>query len=51
MKQVRYMRTLIEIFTGDLTATNAEAIVNPANTFGTMGGGVALAIRNRGEWK
>ena len=48
MKQIRYMRTLIEIFTGDLTATNAEAIVNPANTFGTMGGGVALAIRNRG---
>lgn len=33
---------------GDLTKIAAEAIVNPANSEGEMGGGVAGAIRKRG---
>lgn len=33
---------------GDLTALEVDAIVNPANSRGAMGGGVAKAIRDRG---
>jgi len=33
---------------GDLTQTSCDAIVNPANSYGLMGGGVAGAIRRVG---
>ena len=33
---------------GDLTQISCDAIVNPANSFGYMGGGVAGAIKNVG---
>jgi len=33
---------------GDITTMGCDAIVNPANSFGTMGGGVALAIKKAG---
>lgn len=33
---------------GDLTKTSCDAIVNPANSFGYMGGGVAGAIKRAG---
>lgn len=41
---------MIEIIVkkGDLTREICDAIVNPANSYGMMGGGVALAIRNLG---
>lgn len=33
---------------GDLTQISCDAIVNPANSYGVMGGGVAAAIKNVG---
>ncbi len=38
----------ISVLKGDITEVNVEAIVNPANSYGTMGGGVALAIKKKG---
>ncbi len=38
----------IEVLKGDLTAQKVDAIVNPANSRGEMGGGVAGAIRRAG---
>jgi O-acetyl-ADP-ribose deacetylase (regulator of RNase III) len=38
----------VEVILGDLTAVAADAIVNPSNSYGTMGGGVALAMVNAG---
>ena len=38
----------IDIRKGDITRVKAAAIVNAANSGGTMGGGVALAIRRAG---
>lgn len=38
----------IEIKVGDLTTAQVEAIVNPANSSGSMGGGVAGAIKKAG---
>ncbi|MFH1721081.1 MAG: macro domain-containing protein [Candidatus Altiarchaeota archaeon] len=38
----------IKAIFGDLTKVKVDAIVNPANSFGTMGGGVALAIKHVG---
>jgi len=40
------MTILIE--KGDITKTSCDAIVNPANSFGYMGGGVAGAIKRVG---
>jgi O-acetyl-ADP-ribose deacetylase (regulator of RNase III) len=45
MFQTSYRGTAIRIVKGDLTEIEADAIVNPANSFGYMGGGVALAIK------
>jgi O-acetyl-ADP-ribose deacetylase (regulator of RNase III) len=39
---------MIKIICGDITKQKTEAIVNPANSLGIMGGGVALAIKNAG---
>jgi O-acetyl-ADP-ribose deacetylase len=38
----------IEIQQGDITKVQADAIVNPANSFGWMGGGSAGAIKHKG---
>jgi O-acetyl-ADP-ribose deacetylase (regulator of RNase III) len=38
----------IEIQHGDITKVQADAIVNPANSFGWMGGGSAGAIKRAG---
>ncbi|HDQ22984.1 MAG TPA: macro domain-containing protein [Candidatus Uhrbacteria bacterium] len=38
----------IQIQKGDITKVQADAIVNPANSFGWMGGGSAKAIKNAG---
>ena len=38
----------IEVLLGDLTEQNVEAIVNPANSLGVMGGGVAGVIKRKG---
>ncbi len=38
----------IVIVKGDITGVEADAIVNPANTYLIMGGGVAGAIRRKG---
>ena len=41
-------KDFIKIVLGDLTQIKADAIVNPANSFGKMGGGVAGAIKRAG---
>ena len=46
--RARYRGCEVEAVMGDLTEMDAEAIVNPANSRGVMGGGVALAIRRKG---
>jgi len=38
----------VKIVVGDITEFQGDAIVNPANSYGYMGGGVALAIKMRG---
>ena len=38
----------IVIQQGDITEVQADAIVNPANTYGWMGGGTAGAIKEKG---
>lgn len=45
---MKYKGTVIRVLKGDLTKAEADAIVNPANSFGYMGGGVALAIKRVG---
>ena len=39
---------MIEVKRGDITKEECDAIVNPANSLGIMGGGVALAIKRAG---
>ncbi|MBI4019791.1 MAG: macro domain-containing protein [Candidatus Aenigmarchaeota archaeon] len=39
---------MITVKKGDITKERCDAIVNPANSYGTMGGGVALAIKKSG---
>lgn len=39
---------MIEVRLGDITKMECDAIVNPANSRGTMGGGVALALKRAG---
>ncbi|MBI4344845.1 MAG: macro domain-containing protein [Euryarchaeota archaeon] len=46
--RTRYRECEVEVLMGDLTEMDVEAIVNPANSLGVMGGGVALAIRRKG---
>ncbi len=38
----------IEVWEGDITDLEVDAIVNPANSLGIMGGGVAYAIKRKG---
>lgn len=42
------MSLKISVVKGDLTQQDVDAIVNPANSYGLMGGGVALAIKQKG---
>jgi len=39
---------MIRVKKGDITKEEVDAIVNPANSLGIMGGGVALAIKKAG---
>lgn len=39
---------MITVKKGDITKEKCDAIVNPANSFGLMGGGVALVIKRKG---
>jgi len=48
MFQVQYCGVTITVVREDLRKVEADAIVNPANSFGYMGGGVALAIKDAG---
>lgn len=41
-------RPELRLVEGDLTELKVDAIVNPANSYGLMGGGVAGAIRKKG---
>ena len=45
------MNVDIVVKKGDITREKCDAIVNPANSYGLMGGGVALTIRNVGGVK
>lgn len=51
MFQTTYRGINIIVKRGDITKVHKGAIVNPANSYGTMGGGVALAIRKKGGTK
>ena len=42
------MHMSLDVKTGDITKVCCDAIVNPANSFGYMGGGVAGAIKRVG---
>jgi len=48
MEELRLGSLIVRIVVGDITEFQGDAIVNPANTYGYMGGGVALAIKRRG---
>lgn len=39
---------LVSVKRGDITLEESDAIVNPANSYGYMGGGVAYAIKSAG---
>jgi len=38
----------VEVVKGDITELQVDAVVNPSNSYGVMGGGVALAIKRKG---
>ncbi|WP_456475676.1 macro domain-containing protein [Candidatus Pyrohabitans sp.] len=42
------LKDRISVVKGDITQIETEAIVNPSNSYGVMGGGVALAIKRKG---
>ena len=46
--EMEYDGVTIKVVQGDITALNVEAIVNPANSWLIMGGGVAAAIKRAG---
>ncbi len=45
---MHHKNTEIELKFGDITKTQVDAIVNPANSYGLMGGGVAFSIKKEG---
>lgn len=48
LEKMKMSQIKIEVLEGDLTQMAVDAIVNPANSFGKMGGGVAGAIKRAG---
>ncbi|MDI9623420.1 MAG: macro domain-containing protein [Methanothermobacter sp.] len=45
---MQYKENKIQVKKGDITNIKVDAIVNPANSYGLMGGGVALSIKEKG---
>lgn len=45
---MRSKKLKLRLIEGDITELLVDAIVNPANSYGVMGGGVAGAIRKKG---
>lgn len=45
---MQYKESKIQLKKGDITNIKVDAIVNPANSHGLMGGGVALSIKEKG---
>jgi len=45
LNETEFRGVFIRVRRGDLTKTRADALVNPANSFGVMGGGVAAALK------
>ncbi|OIO22454.1 hypothetical protein AUJ65_06110 [Candidatus Micrarchaeota archaeon CG1_02_51_15] len=48
MSDIEYRGVYVRVRRGDLTKTVADALVNPANSRGVMGGGVAAALKTAG---
>ena len=48
MFETNFQGVKIKVLRGDITKLKVDAIVNPANSFGYMSGGVALAIKRAG---
>jgi O-acetyl-ADP-ribose deacetylase (regulator of RNase III) len=48
MVEAKVNKTVLELFQGDITEQDTDAIVNAANAALQMGGGVAGAIRRKG---
>ena len=46
--KINYRGVTIKVIQGDITVLDVEAIVNPANSWLIMGGGVAAAIKKAG---
>lgn len=46
--EAAYKGVRVVVVKGDLTRQKTEAVVNPANSAGVMGGGVALALKEAG---
>jgi len=48
IKMFRVGALTVKVVVGDITELQGDAIVNPANSYGYMGGGVALVIKLKG---
>ena len=48
VEEVEYKGVKIRVIEGDITELDVDAIVNPANSYMIMGGGVAGAIKRKG---
>jgi len=51
LNEIEFRGVVVRVRRGDLTKTRADALVNPANSLGVMGGGVAAALKAVGGQK